>query len=76
MDPNFSGETGKGCLEADAKPSPGEMVPIRHFSISFLVALQQDFFDWRRGFKSTEIWTSRMETIERALKANDQRSRD
>ena len=59
MDPSVSGAVSKGYLEAEAQPTAAEMVPIEHFALSFLVALQQDFFDWKRGFQSDEIWASR-----------------
>jgi hypothetical protein len=59
MDPSVSGAVSKGYLEAEAQPTAAEMVPIEHFAISFLVALQQDFLDWKRGFQSDEIWASR-----------------
>jgi hypothetical protein len=59
MDPSVSGAVSKGYVDPDANLSPAEMVPIEHFAISFLIALQQDFFDWKRGFQSDEIWASR-----------------
>ena len=59
MDPTVSGAISKGFVEAGAELTPTEMVPIEHFALSFLVALQQDFFDWRRGIQSDEIWASR-----------------
>ena len=59
MDPNVAGAVSKGYVEAGAELTPEEMVPIEHFVISFLIALQQDLFDWKRGFQSDEIWASR-----------------
>ena len=59
MDPSVSGAVSKAYVDPDARPSPAEMVPIEHFVMSFLIALQQDFFDWKRGFQSDEIWASR-----------------
>jgi hypothetical protein len=59
MDPNVAGAVSKGYVGVEAELTPEEMVPIEHFMISFLVALQQDFFDWKRGFQSDELWASR-----------------
>jgi hypothetical protein len=70
MDPSVSGAVSKGYLDAEAKPSPAEMVPIEHFAISFLVALQQDFFDWKRGLQSNEIWASRTGLVHGVFNSN------
>jgi len=43
---------------------PHEMAATEHFSISILIALQQDYFDWKRGYQSDELWASRAGLIE------------
>ena len=59
MTPDVAKTVSRGYIPSN-EPLPAEaLVTIEHFAMAFLIALQQDYFDWERGFQSDELWASR-----------------
>ena len=64
MDPNVAEAVNRGYRETTDAFTPEQLISLEHFAMAFLVALQQDYFDWKRGFQSHDLWASRAGLIE------------
>ncbi|MEQ8693946.1 MAG: hypothetical protein RIC85_01285 [Gammaproteobacteria bacterium] len=62
--PSTARAIGRAWIEVDEKLTPEEMISVEHFTLSFLFVLLQDYLDWKRGFQSDDVWTSRVGLIE------------
>ncbi|MGR8949136.1 MAG: hypothetical protein ACU84Q_13895 [Gammaproteobacteria bacterium] len=64
MHPDVATAVSSSYFNEGDELKPYEMAATEHFSMSILIALQQDYFDWKRGYQSDELWASRAGLIE------------
>ena len=64
MNPEIAKGISAAYAEVDAELSITQTTQLEHHCIAFLLVLQQDFLDWKRGIHPNVIWESRIPIIE------------
>ena len=64
MNPEIAKGISAAYAELDAELSITQTTQLEHHCVAFLLVLQQDFLDWKRGIHPNVIWESRIPIIE------------
>ena len=63
MNPAVAAAISPAYAEAEAELTITQTVQLEHHMMSYLLVLQQDFLDWRKGIHPNVIWESRIPLI-------------
>ena len=64
MNPDVAAAISPAYAEAEAELTIPQTVQLEHQMMSYLLVLQQDFLDWRKGIHPNVIWESRIPLID------------
>ena len=64
MNPEVAATISPAYAEAEAELTIPQTVQLEHHMMSYLLVLQQDFLDWRKGIHPNDIWESRIPLID------------
>ena len=64
MSPDVAAAISPAYAEAEAELTIPQTVQLEHHMMSYLLVLQQDFLDWRKGIHPNVIWESRIPLID------------